>query len=141
MVINHRWNSNLWSTFYIDGYTLKTKYWNIIIFTIFYSLLALEILKNHFISIFLNSYFVLNEISHVRKRLFYMWNEIIKINPNLINHKQNNMIYVWFKINSLEVWDSKHESSHTHTHTHKNHEHMQTCTLFQDWFLNLVTHK
>ncbi len=127
MVINHRWNTNFWSTFYIDASTLKTKYWNIVIFTIFYSLLALEILKNHFISIFLNSYFILNEISHVRKRLSYMWNEIIKINPNLINHKQNNMIYVWFKMNSLGVWDSKHESSHTHTRTHTRT--MNTCKL------------
>jgi hypothetical protein len=45
-----------------------------------------------------------------------------------MNHKQNNMIYVWFKMNSLGMWDSKHESSQTQ----KNHEHMQTCTLFQD---------
>jgi hypothetical protein len=25
------------------------------------------------------------------------------------------MIYVWFKMNSIGMWDSKHESSHTHT--------------------------
>jgi hypothetical protein len=40
----HHWN--------IHGYTLKTKYKNIMIFTISPSLLVLETLQNHFIFIF-----------------------------------------------------------------------------------------
>ncbi len=56
------------SSFYVFGYTLKTKYRNLKIFTFFFSILAIENLQNQYILFFL-IISLLAEISPVNKRL------------------------------------------------------------------------